>query len=188
MPPPLPPCSPNHPHHQPAFLLLPQGTCICKVCLSLCTQIPSAPSPPSTLQTLYLWKGASQMSCAGATAATVPRRSFRPPTKEGSFFSPFFFPFWRGGLSALLCASAPHPSTPALFWSSYSLCVLTRNRSGWKKGGIWYGSCASLRASHSTAGHYRLSPHTAPLYKHSLKPPPPQPLQASQIDRWSPES
>lgn len=45
------------------------------------------------------------MSCAGATAATVPRRSFRPPTKEAVFF-PFFFFLFDKGARCTLCASA----------------------------------------------------------------------------------
>lgn len=55
------------------------------------------------------------MSCAGATAVTVPCRSFRPPTKEGSFFLSFFL--LTRELSALLCASAS-PLLPQPFFEA----------------------------------------------------------------------
>lgn len=63
------------------------------------------------------------MSCAGATAATVPCRSFRPLTKEGSFFLSFFL--LTRGLGALLCASAPLPLPEPFFEAATAfVCLL----------------------------------------------------------------
>lgn len=71
--------------------------------------------PPPVPDFVFMKKGASQMSCAGAAAATATMPFFQKFNKGGAFFLPFFL--LTGG-SVYFCVLTPPltpPSLPALW-------------------------------------------------------------------------
>lgn len=145
-------------------------------------QYPLSSTYPHRFQTLYLWKGASQMSCAGAAAATATTPFFQKFNKGRGDFSPFF-PFDRR-LCALLCSNTP--LIPPLLW----VFEFRSRRGGWSfclliDGGSLsapplfnhlirllcnpQGPSCAWQQSHTTAGHYRQTPWTKPPNIHTKK-------------------
>ncbi len=111
------------------------------------SSIPLSSTYPHWFQTLYLWKGASQMSRAGAAAATAITPFFQKLSKGSGQKGTFFLPFFPLTGDSMHFCVLTHPwfPPPLSLWvfcllidggASLHLLLLT----------IWYGSSASLRA------------------------------------------
>lgn len=136
---PPPPCSPNHPHHPTSFASTTMR------CLYL-QSVPFAlyTNPQCTVPSLHtpdfvFVKGSVSNVLCRRNSCHCATPFFQASNKRGQFFLSFFS-FWQGG-SVHFCVQVLPPLTPALFWSSYSLCVLTRNRNGGKGGHLIWLLC-----------------------------------------------
>lgn len=141
--------------------------------------------PPPVPDFVFMKKGASQMSCAGAAAATATMPFFQKFNKGGAFFLPFFL--LTGG-SVYFCVLTPPltPSSLPTLWvfefrswrGGCSFCLLMDGGSRSPAPPFNHlirllcnpqGPSWAWQQSHGTAGHYRQTPWPKPPIIHKKK-------------------